>query len=355
MIFYKDRKCCHKAHKNRVPFLKGDTINMPKGKNQKMKLYRLYRIMLSETDEDHALTIKQIQERLAESDVTVDRKTLYEDFAALGEMGLDIEMSRNGNEYLYRVVSKRFELAELKLLVDAIQSSKFITAKKSRQLIGKLTDFASSYEARQLDRQVVVAGRVKTMNESIYYNVDAVHEAITENRQICFSYLQWNEDKQLVPRKSKAYRVSPWALTWNDGNYYLIAYDAAAAMIKNYRVDKMDQIKVLPDVRTGKNVFRQIDMAGYTRENFDMFAGKETMVTLRFTRDLVGVMIDRFGKEITICRVNEDHDEITVPVAVSGMFYGWAAGFGNGVEIVKPEEVRKEYCEKLKQILTSYS
>lgn len=169
-----------------------------------------------------------------------------------------IQTIHEGNEYSYRVVSKQFELAELKLLVDAIQSSRFITARKSKQLIAKLTNLASIYEAGQLNRQVIVAGRIKTMNESIYYNVDAIHHAIADNRQIRYEYLQWNTKKKLVPRKDKPYHVSPWALTWDSGNYYLVAYDAEAGIIKNYRVDKMDKITVPDTRREGREAFSML-------------------------------------------------------------------------------------------------
>jgi len=328
---------------------------MPKGKNQKLKLYRLYKIMLRDTDADHALTLRQVQEKLLKEEVTVDRKTLYEDFAALSELGLQIEKSREGSEYLYRVVHKKFALAELKLLVDAIQASKFITASKSRELIDKLTDFASSYEAGQLDRQVIVAGRVKTMNESIYSNVDAIHSAISQDLQITFTYLQWNIDKILVPRKKEPYMVSPWALTWDAGNYYLVAYDDAAGLIKNYRVDKMDSIHVTEKPRTGKDAFKQIDMAVYTRENFDMFRGAERTVTLRFDNDFVGVMIDRFGKDITIHRLDDSQSEAVVSVAVSNMFFGWISGLGGKVQITAPQSVRNQYRAALQTILDDYA
>lgn len=327
---------------------------MPKGKNQKLKLYRLYKIMLRETDENHALTLKQIQERLAECDVTVDRKTLYDDFNALEELGLDIKMTRDGNEYSYRVVSKEFELAELKLLVDAIQASKFITARKSKQLIAKLTNFASSYEAGQLNRQVIVAGRIKTMNESIYYNVDAIHHAIASNNQISFDYLQWNLEKKLVPRKNKPYQISPWALTWDSGNYYLIAYEAETGMMKNYRVDKMDKIKVLDQPRKGKSAFGRIDMATFTKENFGMFSGEEKNITLRFSNELIGVMIDRFGRDIPIHKADEGHSETIVPVSVSNMFFGWISGLGDGVQIIKPTEVREQYVQEMQKMLAEY-
>lgn len=205
---------------------------MPKGKNQKLKLYRLYKIMLRETDENHTLTMRQIQGRLEECDVIATHKTLYEDLDMLQELGLDIKMTRDRNEYSYRVVSKEFEIAELKLLVGAIQASKFITARKSKQLIGKLTNFASDFEAHQLNRQVIVAGRVKTMNKSIYYNVDVIHCAIAEGKQICFQYLQWNAQKKLVPRKSTLYQVNPWALTWTAGKLLFTAYEDAVKQME---------------------------------------------------------------------------------------------------------------------------
>lgn len=327
---------------------------MPKGTNQKLKLYRLYRIMIKETDAEHGLTMHQILERLAQWQVTTDRKTLYNDLAALQELGLKIQMTRTGNEYYYHVEERPFELAELKLLVDAVQSSKFITARKSRQLIKKLTAYASNYEERQLNREVIVAGRIKAMNESIYYNVDTIHHAMAENRQITFAYLQWNLKKELVPRKKEPYQISPWALTWDNENYYLIGYDAAAGMIKNYRVDKMDQIALAEEKRTGRNSFAKLDMAVYTRENFGMYHGEETKVKLCFENALAGVLIDRFGKDIEIRKVDEVHSETTVSVCISGMFFGWITGVGEGLEIVSPLAVKEQYQDYLRNILKQY-
>ena len=195
---------------------------MPKGKDQKLKLYRLARIMIEKTDNEHMLDIGEIRDELAKYEITADRKSLYDDFRALEVLGIVIEGVKIGRNYYYHVVGKPFEIAETKLLVDAIQSSKFITEKKSRQLIKKLTANVSEYEARELNRQVVVNGRIKTMNESIYYNVDEIHHAITENKKIRFEYLKWSLEKELVPRKNTKYVVSPWALTWDDENYYMI-------------------------------------------------------------------------------------------------------------------------------------
>lgn len=327
---------------------------MPKGKNQKMKLVRLYKLMLHETDEDHALTNREIREKLEEEEVTVDRKTLYNDLESLQEMGLTIDKLKGGNDTNYHVTGKKFELAELKLMVDAIQSSKFITEKKSTQLIGKLTDFASKYEAVQLERQVIVAGRIKTENESIYYNVDAIHRGIAEDLQISFRYMQWNLRKQLVPRREKRYCVSPWAVTWDAGNYYLLAYDGEAGIIKTYRVDKIKNIRVLDRSREGEDVFGNMNMAVYSREKFSMFSGEEREVTLRFENDMAGVLIDRFGKDIPIARRDGEHAETTVTVGVSPQFYGWIFGLGGKVEITGPADILQGYKTELKKEMEIY-
>ncbi len=182
---------------------------------------------------------------------------------ALRVLGIDVIGEKVGKNYYYHVGKKQFDIAELKLLVDAIQSSKFITEKKSNELIRKLTEMASEYEALQLKRQVVVQGRVKTMNESIYYIVDDLHKAIAENKQISFNYMRWNIEKKMEPRKEGQYVVSPWALTWDDENYYMIAYDAEAGKIKHYRVDKMKGIRILKMRREGREEFKDFNLADY--------------------------------------------------------------------------------------------
>ncbi len=328
---------------------------MPKGKNQKLKLYYLAKIMLEKTDEDHALTMPQIQKELETYDVTADRKSLYDDFKALETLGIEVDMDREGKNYYYHVIAKQFEIAELKLLVDSIQASKFITEKKSNALIKKLTAFASHYEASQLKRQVVVQGRVKTMNESIYYIVDDIHNAITNNKRINFEYLQWNIDKEMVPRKEGLYEVSPWALTWNDENYYLIAYDAEAGKIKHYRVDKMRKLNILDEKREGREHFEAFDMAAYSKMNFGMFGGNETRVKISFKNEMVGVILDRFGKDISIRDTGDNGwSETNVEVAVSDQFFGWIFALGGDVKIKGPDEVVDRYKNELNSVLKMY-
>lgn len=328
---------------------------MPKGKQQKLKLYYLSRIMTEKTDDEHGLSMKEIQMRLAEYGCTADRKSLYDDLEALQVLGLDIIGEPVGGSYYYHVGKKQFDIAELKLLVDAVQSSKFITEKKSNELIKKLTNMASDYEAAQLKRQVVVQGRVKTMNESIYYVVDDIHRAISQNQQIMFEYMQWNLKKQLEPKKKEPYRVSPWALIWDDENYYMVAYSEQDDCIKHFRVDKMKNITVLHEKRKGKDKFKEADLAAYSTKNFGMFAGEEKDVRIAFKNEMVGVIIDRFGKNIMIHPSKQKGwSETVVRVAVSRQFFAWIFALGTEVEITSPVDVikmfEKDIDDRRKQI-----
>ncbi len=323
---------------------------MPKGTNQKLKLYRLALIMTELTDDEHMITMPEIQKELAKYEITADRKSLYDDLEALQILGIEVKGEKVGRKFYYHVSNKQFEIAELKLLVDAIQSSKFITAKKSKELIDKLNTFASKYEADQLNRQVVVQGRVKTMNESIYYFVDDVHRAIAENRQISFEYMRWDIDKTMVPRREEPYVVSPWALTWDDENYYLIAYDEEAGCIKHFRVDKLKSIRILKDKRIGKDKFKELDLAKYSKMSFGMFHGEPTKVKIAFQKEIVGVFLDRFGRDIPIHPSDKkDWYETYVDVAVSDQFLGWVFALGSDVKILGPENVVKQFKDEVQE------
>ena len=319
---------------------------MAKRENQKLKLYYLIKILQEKTDEDHGLTMPQIIEQLAAYDVSADRKSIYDDMEAMRTLGLDVNGEKEGKYFYYKLNTKKFELAELKLLVDSIQASKFITEKKSKELIEKLTSFASQYERTQLNRQLAVQGRIKTMNESIYYNVDEIHRA--GNCQIRFDYMRWKLQKKLEKSKDKVYQVSPWALTFSDENYYLIAYDAEDDTIKHYRVDKMRHISHTEERRLGKEHFKAFDMAAYTKRNFGMYAGEETKVTIAFPNEKVGILLDRFGTDIPIrASKKKGYSETMVDIAVSNQFFGWIFALGNEFSIVAPASVRKQFEQKL--------
>ena len=313
---------------------------MPKGTNQKFKLYRLAQIMLERTDDDHYITMPEIIAALGEYEITADRKSIYTDLKDLEVLGIEVEGEPAGRGYHYHVVSRPFELPELKLLVDAIQSSKFITEKKTNTLIRKLEKLVSRYEAMKLQRQVYVSGRIKTMNESIYYTVDAIHNAISENKKIRFQYYQWNVKKEMELRREGAYYcVSPWGLSWDDENYYLVGYDSEAGEIRHYRVDKMLHIRMTEEAREGREHFRKLDMADYAKKSFGMFGGKEEKVKLLVDNSLAGVMIDRFGKDIIMVPGKGEHFTVNVTVHVSRQFLGWIFSLGEKVKILGPEEV----------------
>ena len=328
---------------------------MPKGTNQKFKLYRLAQIMLEKTDDDHYITMPEILSALEEYEVTADRKSIYNDLRDLEVLGIEVEGEPAGNRYHYHVVSRPFELPELKLLVDAIQSSKFITERKTNALIKKLEQLVSKYEAMKLQRQVYVSGRIKTMNESIYYTVDAIHNAISENKKIRFQYFQWNVKKEMELRHNGAwYHISPWGLSWDDENYYLVGYDSAAGQIKHYRVDKMLHIQMTDEKREGKEHFKKLDMADYAKKSFGMFGGKEQKVKLLVANNLAGVIIDRFGKNLMMIPEDGDHFTVIVDVHVSNQFLGWIFSLGKDVKIISPDEVVEQMKQEIDRLVCQY-
>ena len=328
---------------------------MPKGTNQKFKLYRLAQIMLERTDDDHYITMPEIMSALGEYEITADRKSVYNDLRDLEILGIEVEGEPVGNRYHYHVVNRPFELPELKLLVDAIQSSKFITERKTNALIKKLEQLISKYEAVKLQRQVYVTGRIKTMNESIYYTVDAIHNAISENKKIKFQYYQWNVKKEMELRHNGAwYDISPWGLSWDDENYYLVGYDSDAGQIKHYRVDKMLHIQMSEEEREGKEHFKKLDMADYAKKSFGMFGGKEQAVKLLVSNDLAGVIIDRFGKDIMMIPEDKDHFTVNVDVHVSKQFLGWIISLGEGVRIAEPDEVVGQMKIEIERLMHQY-
>ncbi|WP_343209327.1 WYL domain-containing protein [Anaerolentibacter hominis] len=327
---------------------------MPRAVSQKLKILYLMQLLLEQTDEEHTVSMKEIISYLENNGITAERKSIYADVEALQQFGMDI-ISRREKPAGYYLASRQFELPELKLLVDAVQASKFITYKKSSELIKKLESLASRYDAGKLQRQVFVANRIKTMNESIYYNVDKIHTAISENVQITFQYYEWSVEKEEKLKKNgDRYRISPWGLTWEDENYYMIGYDEQAEMIKHYRVDKMLNIALTKRMRQGKERFTNFDMARYSRKTFGMFGGREEMLTLEFENRFVGVVIDRFGKEVNIRKADEAHFLARVEVVVSHQFFGWLTGLGTGAKIIKPEPVALEYKNYLRGIMEGY-
>ena len=330
---------------------------MARSGNQKLKLLYLLKILTEQSDEEHCMSAQALIEALAVYDIKAERKSIYDDIAQLIDFGYDIVLVKAKTGGGYYLAGRDFELAELKLLVETVQASRFLTVNKSRDLISKIEKLASKAEAGQLQRQVYVANRIKTANESIYYVVDDIHRAIQNNRQISFQYLEWNLNRELVPRRDgRPYQVSPWALTCKDENYYLIAHDSEEDKIKHFRVDKMAKIRVMEETkREGAALFERFDIADYANKTFGMYGGQEETVTLLFENHLIGVVMDRFGREAAVRIRDEAHFSVRVRVAVSGQFFGWLTGLGEGAVIAAPAAVQEAYRMHLEKTLAQYA
>ncbi|MCD8131945.1 MAG: WYL domain-containing protein [Lachnospiraceae bacterium] len=329
---------------------------MAKGTSQKLKLVYLMQIFLEYTDERHSLTMPEILSRLKAYDIEAERKSVYEDIELLRTYGLDIIGERSGRNYSYYLGSRQFELAELKILVDLVQSAKFLTAKKSSQLIRKLETLCSHYEAGQLQHQVYVSERIKTENESIYYAVDIIHQAIDNGVRITFQYFNWNIRKEKELRRGGSlYQVSPWALSWDDENYYLVAYDGKIKELRYYRVDKMLNVELTDFPREGRELYEKMDPAAYTRKRFAMFNGREETVTLTCRNHLAGVIVDQFGRDVPIMPVDQEHFNARVHVALSGQFFGWVMALGEDIQITGPPGVVAQMREEAEKLFMRYT
>lgn len=329
---------------------------MAKSFNQKLKLMYLMDKFMKDTDDEHGITIADMIAYLEANDIRAERKSLYDDVETLRSYGMDIVMEKKDKKAYYKLVSRNFELAELKLLVDSVQSAKFITSKKTEELIKKLESLSSKHQAVELQRQVYVLNRVKNPNEKIYLYVDMLHHAIHNDHKVAFKYTSWNLKKQLVPKHDgKVYRISPWALTWDDENYYLIGFDEEENKIKHFRVDKMLRLEELTEGRLGKDEFSGFDLATYSKKVFGMYGGEEQTVKLRVNNNLVGVIIDRFGTDINIIPdKDKEHFTVNVEVASSNQFLGWIIGLGDGVEIISPTELRDKMVSIAEDLFKTY-
>jgi len=323
---------------------------MAKSYGQKAKILYILKFLEEYTDENKAITTKQILEKLQNEGITCDRKTIYSDIECLRDMGYEIDMDATRNGGGWRLISRQFELAELKLLVDAVQSSRFITSKKSTELIKKIETLTSNNEATKLNRQVFVASRIKTDNENVFYAVDSIQTAIQERKQISFTYYEWSIKKELVVKGADKRIINPFALIWKDENYYLLAYDEEKKDAKHYRVDKMKDVQVLESARVGYEWFDKLDLASYADTTFSMMGGKPVDVSIDLPDKLIGVVLDRFGRDVTVHKTEPGRIRIRVNVQKSPQFYGWLTGLGKDIVIHSPEEVRLEYIDWLKAL-----
>lgn len=327
---------------------------MAKSSNQKLKLLYLLKMLNEKTDEENTMTINEMIAELERYGITAERKSIYDDLEALRHYGLDIA-TRKSKTTDYFVASRLFELPELKLLVDAVQCSKFVTHKKSNELIKKIESLASYRQAQSLQRQVYVSNRVKTINESIYYNVDRLHTAIAENKKVSFKYFDYDIKKEKAFRKNgDKYSVSPYALSWDDENYYLITFSTKYNDFTHYRVDRMTDIDLIDEERDSLPDREHFDIAEYTKKVFNMFGGEEVLIQLQFDNSLVNAVVDRFGKDVVIGKKDENSFCIWIKVAVSSAFFAWISQFGSKVKILSPQNVVEHFKNYLKEILLSY-
>ncbi len=322
--------------------------------NQKLKLLYILKILMEKSDEAHPVTVNDIIRCLSAYDISAERKSIYTDIQLLSDFGIDI-ICEKGRSNHYYIGKRDFELAELKLLVDAVQSSKFITHKKSNELIKKIETLTSSYEAKELHRQVIVNDRIKTMNESIYYNVDTIHRAIRSNQRVQFKYFDYTVNKKLKFRRNgETYCVSPYALTWADDYYYLIAYHERYETVTQFRVDRMSDIEVSEESIPKEHKLKAFNVVEYSKKVFRMYSQDPVNVELEFDNSLINVVIDRFGKEVTIHSKTETTFHISVEVAPAETFLGWLLMFGNKVKIIGPEAVKARMKEHLESVMEMY-
>lgn len=324
---------------------------MAKRADEKLKILYLLKILSEETDLDHRLTTEQLIKKLADYGISAERKSIYRDLDCLTDFNYDIERGPKGA----CLASRDFELPELKLLVDAVQASKFISAKKSSELIKKISSLLSRFEASELNRGVFVSERVKSEDKGLLYTVDGLHKAMNSNRIVTFKYWEWTPDKKKKEKHGgKVYRLSPWGLIWDDEYYYLIAYDSEFGGIKHFRVDKIKDLKETEDLRQGYEIYSKLDLGAYSKKVFGMFNGRDDTVVLEVADSLAGVIFDRFGTELTVFSAREGFFSVAVQVKISRAFLSWVVQFGNGMKIISPAYVVDEMKAMLDEVKSCY-
>lgn len=328
--------------------------NGEKGKgrsqNQRLKLFYLLDYLLEQTDETHTVKVKEIIDHFENYyKIPVEQKTVCSDLHLLDEYGYETQY--DGRTRGWRIVEREFDTQELQLLIDSVQSSRFITQKQAKNLTDKLKKKASRFDRVLLDRRCYVPNRVRSMNDSVFYHLDDLHTAIANDWQITFKYFYFTPKKEKAYYK-KTYSASPYAMLWSENNYYLLAYESGE--MKHFRVDKMDHIGIVQQKRLGKEVFSKMDISKRPLRMFNMFSGEEKTVKMRFSNHLANVVIDRFGRDIVMVPDDEKHFTISVAIEVSPQFYGWVCGLGKAVRILAPAEVVEEMGNYVKGIAEMY-
>jgi predicted DNA-binding transcriptional regulator YafY len=325
---------------------------MPRTSQQKLKILYILKMFYEKTDVENTITVPQIISELASLGINAERKSIYDDIEALKFLGYDIVKTKT-KTHNYFLASREFEIPELKLLIDSVLSSRFITQKKSQELVKKIEKLASKHQFKKLKRQMYACERVKTMNESIYYTIDRINDAIAENKQIKFKYFDWSVNKKKVYRKDgELYQTNPISLVYDNDNYYLIAYSEQREDYIHYRVDRMDKAEIVEKKRYVPQ--QDFDLAQYIKPVFSMYLGKLVDVSIEFDNLLINVIIDRFGKDTEIIKTDEEHFVAQLKVAISPMFLSWIIGFGDKARILSPDYIIEEVCNLANTIIYNY-
>ena len=314
---------------------------MAKSEKQKQKLLYILKFLYEETDEEHGLTVNEIIGKLQRYDISAARRSVYDDIHTLQDFGFDIVM-RKARNYEYFLASRLFETAELKILIDSIQSSRFITKRKSEAIIRKLEKLDSKPQSRKFSGQLYIYDRVKSMNESIFYSVDRLHNAIAKNSKISFRYFDYNIRKEKVYRKNgDKYTTNPLSLTFDNENYYLICYNEKYEDFVHYLVDKMSDIEIIAEKRVMPE--EKFNAADYVKPMFSMFDGEITQIKAVFHISYLNVIIDRFGDNVRLSETDDEECfEAVFKAAVSPTFLSWIISFGDGALILSPQWVAEE-------------
>lgn len=328
-----------------------------KEQSDSKKLIPIYlqKIFMEKTDKTHFIRMPEILAELEKKGVTADRRTIYTNISLLEAVDFHIEGVQEKGNYKYHLPERTFDSNELKILIDSVAASKFLTEKKSRELIKKLKTLGSTFDNESFNRRVLLDKRVKSMNDRIFKNLDSIYAAISTNSQITFQYMRWNPQRKFdILRSGKEFAASPYAVSMNDDNYYLIAYDARTKGLRHYRIDKMQSIKLTYEAREGKEHFETFDMVEYSKKAFGMFAGKEETVSIEAPNHLAGVFIERFGDSVRIRPSLERKNFFVARMTVytSIQFYGWLLGLGKEVKLLSPDSVREEYIKYLNEAIS---
>lgn len=324
---------------------------MAKENSQKIKLLKLMELLRQETDEQHPMAATVVCQKLNDMEVACDRRTLTRDIQALNDYGYEVMTTMISHEKAYYVEDRSFSVPELKILIDAVQAASFVTEKKTAELIEKIANLGGSHSAEILQSNMVCFNTRKHRNESIYYNVAYLEDAIEQNKKVIFRYYDLDANGQKVYRRGgHHYVVEPIGLVFNEDNYYLMVYSARHDNTANYRIDRMDSVEIVEEDICKKALELRQSVAGYTEQAFKMYGGQPVQITLQFSNKLIGAVYDRFGEGTKMIPIGDEDCAATVMVQISPTFWGWIFQFGKLMRIISPDGIIEQYKEKIREI-----